>query len=70
MPKVETEKNKNAGAQNPTYPLSELLAQSQALFGCNPEVIRGALTGVSQTDFTVEELKKRIDNFQKRRVTN
>lgn len=65
MPK-ETEK-KNAGVQ--LYPLSELLAQSRELFGCGPEVILGALTGNSKTEFSIDELKKLIDNFKKRRVS-
>lgn len=50
------------------YPLAELLASSEALFGCKPEIVRGALHGDKRTDFTVDEVKKAIDNYLKRRV--
>ncbi len=65
---TDSKKTKVAGNTNQTYPLQELLKQSQDIFGCNPEVIRGALTGNSKTEFTIDELKKLIDSFKKRRV--
>ncbi|NPV30496.1 MAG: hypothetical protein HPY58_12780 [Firmicutes bacterium] len=53
----------------PKYPREELLANAEALFGVKPEVVTGALHGNAQTEFTVDEMRKLIDSFLKRRVS-
>lgn len=50
------------------YPREELLANAEALFGCKPEVVAGALHGNNQQEFAVDELRKLIDDFLKRQV--
>ena len=57
-----------APAADPTYPLSELKANSKALFGVQPEVIDGALYNNTQQEFSVLELGKIINTFLKRKV--
>ncbi|MDI3329102.1 MAG: hypothetical protein QJR06_11165 [Alicyclobacillaceae bacterium] len=57
--------------QGPTatkYPREELLANAEALFGCKPEAVAGALHGNSGTEFTVSEVKSLVDAFLKRQV--
>lgn len=55
--------------REPKYPVADLLANAEALFGVKPEVVAGALHGVSQNEFSVGELRKLIENFLKRRVS-
>lgn len=50
------------------YPRQELIDNAQAVFGVKPEVIAGALHGYDQAEFTVDEMRKLIDSFLKRRV--
>lgn len=52
----------------PRYSKEELLANAEALFGVKPEVVAGALHGNTQAEFTVDEMRKLIDSFLKRRV--
>lgn len=64
-------KEKMDAVQMPTprYSKDELLANADALFGVRPEVVAGALHGNAQTEFTVDEMRKLIDSFLKRRVS-
>lgn len=62
------EKKEKMDAVQPKYPKDELLANAEALFGVKPEVVVGALHGNDQTEFTVDEMRKLIDGFLKRRV--
>lgn len=52
----------------PKYPREELLANAEVLFGVKPEVMAGALHGNDQTEFTVDEMRKLVEQFLKRRV--
>ena len=54
--------------QAPRYSREELLANSEALFGVRPEVVAGALHGEEQNELTVDEVRRRIDQFLKRKV--
>lgn len=51
------------------YSREEILSHAEALFGVKPEVVDGALHGNAQTEFTVDEVRKLIDSFLKRRVS-
>lgn len=62
-------KDRVSESPTPKYPRNELLANAKALFNCKPEVIAGALHGNDKAEFTVEEMRKMIDNFLKRRVS-
>ncbi|UKS24887.1 hypothetical protein LOZ80_25200 [Paenibacillus sp. HWE-109] len=55
-------------AEAASYPKEELIAQSQALFACQPEVLIGALHGSIETDFTLEAANQCIQNFLQRKV--
>lgn len=55
--------------QEPKYPVADLLANAEALFGAKPEVVAGALHGISQNEFSVSELRRLIESFLKRRVS-
>ena len=52
------------------YPLNELLAQSQEIFGVKREVVVGALHGIEVTnnEFAVDEVKAYIKEFLRRKV--
>lgn len=50
------------------YLREELLTNAEAIFNVKPEVIAGALHGNKQAEFTVDEMRKLIDSFLKRRV--
>lgn len=54
--------------QSPRYSREELLANAEALFSVKPEVLAGALHGIEQTDFSIDEIKSIIDKFLKRKV--
>ena len=54
--------------QTPRYSQEELLANAEALFGVRPEVVAGALHGEEQNELTVDEVRRRIDQFLKRKV--
>lgn len=50
------------------YSVNELAQNAQALFGVKPEVLAGALHGVVQKELAVDEAKRLIEQFLKRRV--
>lgn len=50
------------------YPVEELSANAEALFNVRPEVLAGALYGNVQRDMTIDDAKKAIDQFLKRKV--
>ena len=62
------EKKEKDPAQAHRYPLDELLHYSETVFGCKPEVIHGAIAGLTQQEFTIDEMKKLIISFTNRRV--
>lgn len=57
------------GSKPQKYEREELLANADALFGVKREVIVGALHENTQTEFTVDEMRKLIDQFLKRKVS-
>lgn len=63
------EKKEKMDAVQPKYPKDELMANAEALFGVKPEVVAGALHGNDKAEFTVDEMRKLIDSFLKRRVS-
>lgn len=52
----------------PKYSVDELAHNVQALFGVKPEVFYGALHGIEQKELTVDEARRLIEQFLKRRV--
>ncbi|AYO30805.1 hypothetical protein D2962_09455 [Biomaibacter acetigenes] len=60
--------DKKTAEVQPKYSREELLENAEALFNCKPEVIAGALHGNKQREFTVDEMKKLINDFLKRKV--
>jgi hypothetical protein len=62
------EKKEKDPSPAPKYPLDELLSYSETIFNCKPEVIRGAIAGTKQQEFTIDEMKKLIGSFTNRRV--
>jgi len=66
--KSEQEKENGGVIGEMKYHISELLPHSQKMFGVKPEVIHGAIYGVTQTHFTVSELRTLIKKFLNRKV--
>ncbi len=60
---------KKEAMQAPKYPKDELLANAETLFGVKPEVIAGAVHGNAQAEFTLDEMRKLVNDFLKRRVS-
>jgi hypothetical protein len=52
----------------PRYSVAELTQHSQILFGCQPEVVTGAIYGAHQSLYTVAELQELINKFLSRKV--
>ncbi|MFD0868769.1 hypothetical protein [Paenibacillus residui] len=52
----------------PRYPVEELAANAEDLFAVRPEVLVGALYGNGQAELTIDEVKRLIDQFLKRKV--
>lgn len=50
------------------YPVGELLENAEALFSVRAEVLVGALHGNSQADLTIEEARRAIDQFLRKKV--
>jgi hypothetical protein len=59
---------KNIDPAEPKYLLEELTAHSDALFGCRPEAVTGAVHGKSKNEYTVAEMRQLINNFLNRKV--
>jgi hypothetical protein len=55
-------------AQTPRYDRAELLENAESLFSVKPEVLAGALHGEEQNELTVDEVRRRIHQFLKRKV--
>ncbi|NLW89989.1 MAG: hypothetical protein GXY34_00085 [Syntrophomonadaceae bacterium] len=69
MSEVKMMAKKDVPAEEPCkYPREELLANTEALFNCKPEVLLAALTGDARTVYTVAEASGLIDNFNQRSV--
>lgn len=52
----------------PRYDLAELQTHAKELFGVRAEVLAGAMYGVAGAQFTVDEVKQKIDQFMKAKV--
>ncbi len=50
------------------YDKDELMGNAKALFRVNPEVAAGAFQGLDQLQYTVDEAKRLIGQFLKRKV--
>lgn len=50
------------------YDRESLVEDSFAIFGYYPEVVVGALHGDTRQEFTVDEVKSKIQNFVNRKV--
>lgn len=48
------------------YPLDEILANTQALFGVRAEVVSGALHDNTKKELTVGEVRQAVNSFMKR----
>ncbi|WP_410767814.1 hypothetical protein [Fontibacillus sp. BL9] len=66
--KKKTFKSKTAPVSTPFYSLNELAENSQSILGVKPEVLTGALHGVHQESFGVQEAKQLVQQFLKRKV--
>ncbi|BBI31451.1 hypothetical protein [Cohnella abietis] len=62
---MASKKLEHADAQ---YNRDELIKNAQAIFQVNPEVVAGALQGTNQIQITVEEAKRLVGQFLKRKV--
>jgi hypothetical protein len=58
--------DKTTAAAAEQYPIEDLIAQSHAVFGVKPEVVRGAIVGQTKNEFTVDELKQLITKYQRK----
>lgn len=61
-------KDKERAPEAPRYHRRELIANAQTIFGVKPEVVAGALYGVTDEHLTVAEVSKLIEEFKQRRV--
>lgn len=50
------------------FPLHELLANSKALFGVNPEVVAGAFRNIEETQISKKQATLLIKKFLKEEV--
>ncbi|WP_135552589.1 oligoribonuclease [Paenibacillus cymbidii] len=58
-----------APAEAPVYSRQELQANAEALFGCKPEAVAGALLGHAGDYLTIDEAAAIVRTFLKRKVT-
>lgn len=69
---IQTEAKENVvltGSQTePTYEVSELLANAPILFGAQSEVLAGALHGATKERYTIKEIKELIKQFLEKKV--
>ncbi|MBB6673017.1 hypothetical protein [Cohnella nanjingensis] len=54
--------------QAPAYPRAELLAHSEQLFDVRSEILIGALHGRQQDEYTIDEVRLAVKQFQERKV--
>ena len=54
--------------QEDRYPRTDLIANSNAIFGVMPEVVVGALHGNDAEELTIAEIQKAVKKFLTRRV--
>lgn len=54
--------------QESKYHKQELIANAQAIFKVNPEVVVGALHGNDAKEFTVSEVREAVKSFLERKV--
>lgn len=60
--------NKDVQKDGPKYSREDLLANAGSIFNCKPEVMAGALHGISETEFSLDQMKKIIDRFLQKGV--
>lgn len=64
----KTLKSEAPGSSAPRYALAELEAHAHELFQVWAEVLTGAMYGADGEQFTVTEVKERIQQFMKAKV--
>ncbi|MCI1776790.1 MAG: hypothetical protein LKI04_22525 [Paenibacillus lautus] len=64
----KTLKSEARGSSAPRYALAELEAHAHELFQVGAEVLAGAMYGADGEQFTVTEVKERIQQFMKAKV--
>lgn len=64
----KTLKSEAPGRSAPRYALAELEAHAHELFQVRAEVLAGAMYGADGEQFTVTEVKERIQQFMKAKV--
>ncbi|MCD9020499.1 hypothetical protein [Cohnella silvisoli] len=60
--------NKKPEYGDDKYSRDELVQNAQALFSVNSEAAAGALHGTIQDQFTIDEAKRLVGHFMKRKV--
>ena len=65
---VINQENEQVVAPIIRYSITELKAVSRKVFGCNPEVIDGAICGKTPKSYGVEEMRKLINDFLNRPI--
>ncbi|MFD1176908.1 hypothetical protein ACFQ3W_11435 [Paenibacillus puldeungensis] len=58
----------SASTISPSYPIHELMAESEALLGVKPEVFAGALEGATKETLQVKEAKQLVEQFLRKKV--
>ncbi|XID92496.1 hypothetical protein ACF3MZ_29210 [Paenibacillaceae bacterium WGS1546] len=59
---------KTAVREAAAYDRDELVRNAEALFRAKPEAVAGALHDAGQTNFTVDEARRLVGQFLKRKV--
>ena len=58
----------NSSSVAATYSRIELINRAKEIFGCNPEIVVGALHGNDADQLTIGEVKQKIKEFLERKV--
>lgn len=60
--------SKKPGNEEAKYNRDELIQNAQALFHVQPEIVAGAFAGANKDQLTVDEAKRLVEQFLKRKV--
>jgi hypothetical protein len=60
--------NKKAGVAEARYSRDDYMQNAQALFQVNPEIVAGAFHQVENDQLTIDDAKRLVDQFLKRKV--
>lgn len=60
--------SKKTAVREAAYGRDELVRNAEALFRAKPEAVAGALHDADQTNFTVDEARRLVGQFLKRKV--